>query len=301
MNPLLRVSLSAALLTGVCACVTSSASRKPVPEGAIVLRFAWPEKLSARVTHTLLISGSQGQRTYWWSMWPGPEEGERRLLVQEEAGTSRSPLSAMADPESSIIFDAQGDFVSYEPQEESESMGLLNALPLSAEQAAAVREQMDAAREEVARERWMQRVGRWRDVMLVPGETVRTRTRMWVGQNAFEREEMEAEERITLEAGVACSPGDPEKNCVRVLSVTEPLHPYRESDPCEQARAIKRFELVTDPRTLLPYMTRSLREDQMSSCRDDGTVHTREMQQGEEFVFTYGVEPVPQGSTYSRR
>ncbi|OJH40200.1 hypothetical protein BON30_14200 [Cystobacter ferrugineus] len=300
MNPLFRSSLSAALLTGMCACVTSSASRKPIPEGAVVLRFAWPEKLSARVTHTLHISGSQGLRTYWWSLWPGPEEGQRRLLVRAEAGTSQSALSAMADPESSLIFDAQGDFVSHETHEESESLGLLNALPLSAEQAAGIREQMEAAREDVARERWMQRVGRWRDVMLVPGETVRTRTRMWVGQNAFEREEMEAEERITIETGVACSPDDPEKNCVRVLTVTEPLHAYRESDPCERARAIKRFELVTDPRTLLPYLTRSMREDQMDSCRDDGTVHTREMHQGEEFVFTYGVEPVPQG-TYSRR
>ncbi|WNG29775.1 hypothetical protein F0U62_41525 [Cystobacter fuscus] len=300
MNSLLRSSLSAALLTGVCACVTSSTARKPVPEGAVVLRFAWPEKLSAKVTHTLLLSGSQGQRTYWWSMWPGPEEGERRLLVRAEAGTSQSPLAAMADPESSIIFDAQGDFVSHEAHEESESMGLLNALPLSAEQAAGIREQMEAAREEVARERWMQRVGRWRDVMLVPGETVRTRTRMWVGQSAFEREEMEAEERTTIETGVACSPDDPEKKCVRVLTVTEPLHPYRASDPCARARATKRFELVTDPRTLLPYLTRSLREDQMDGCRDDGTVHTREMQQGEEFIFTYGVEPVPEG-TYSRR
>ncbi|WNG20237.1 hypothetical protein [Cystobacter fuscus] len=297
---MLRSSLSAALLTGLCACVTSSASHKPVPEGAVVLRFAWPEQLSARVTHTLLISGSQGQRTYWWSMRPGPEEGQRRLLVREEAGTSQSPLSAMADPESSIIFDAQGDFVSHESHEESEALGLLNALPLSDEQAAAVREQLEAAREEVARERWMQRVGRWRDVMFVPGETVRLKTRMWVGQSSLEREEMEAEERITIETGVACSQDDSEKKCVRVLSVTEPLHPYRASDPCERARALKRFELVTDPRTLLPYLTRSLREDQMDWCRDDGTVHTREMHQGEEFIFTYGVEPVPQG-TYSRR
>jgi hypothetical protein len=300
MRALLRSSLSAALLTGVCACVTPSSSRNPVPEGAVVLRFAWPEQLSARVTHTLLVSDSQGQRTYWWSLWPGPEEGQRRLLVEAEAGASQSALSAMADPESSLIFDAQGGFVDSETPEDSEALGLLNALPLSAEQAARIREQMEAAQEEVARERWMQRVGRWRDVMLVPGETARTRTRMWVGQNAFEREELEAEERTTIETGVACSPDAQEKRCVRVLTVTEPLHAYRESDPCERARASKRFELVTDPQTLLPYLTRSLREDQMDSCREDGTVHTREMRQGEEFVFTYGVERVPEG-IYSLR
>ena len=121
-----------------------------MPEGAVVLRFAWPEQLSARVTHTLLVGGSQGQRTYEWSLWPGPEEGERRLLVEEVEGTSQSPLSAMADPESSVIFDAQGDFVGHETREGSEAMGLLNALPLSGEQAAELSERMEAVREDVA-------------------------------------------------------------------------------------------------------------------------------------------------------
>lgn len=300
MSPLRHSALlSAALLAGACACAHSSASR-PVPEGAVILRFAWPEKLSARVTHTLLMSGFKGHRTYWWSLGPGPEEGERRLLVEAEPRGDVSPLSSMADPESSIIFDAQGEFVGAELPEGSGAMGLLNALPFSAEQAAEVRERMKAALEEVARERWTQRVGHWRDVLLVPGETVRRKTRMWVGQSSFEREELEAEERTTIETGVACSPEDAEKHCVRVLTVTEPLHAYRESEPCERARASKRFELVTDPKTLLPYLTRSLREDEMDSCREDGTVHTREMRQGEEFVFTYGVERTREG-TYSQR
>jgi hypothetical protein len=180
--------------------------------------------------------------------------------------------------------------VGAEPHEESGAMGLLNALPLSDEQAAEVRERMEAALEDVARERWTQRVGHWRDVMLVPGETVRLKTRMWVGQSAFEREQLDAEERTTIETGVACAPDDAQKHCVRVLTVTEPLHAYHESNPCERARASKRFELVTDPKTLLPHLTRSLREDEMNSCREDGTVHTRRMRQGEEFVFTYGVE-----------
>jgi hypothetical protein len=301
MSPPRRASLlSAALLAGACACATSSASRRPVPEGAVVLRFAWPEQLSARVTHTLLMSGTQGRRTYWWSLAPGPEEGERRLVVEAEPRGDASPLSAMADPESSVIFNARGEFVGAELPEGSGAMGLLNALPFSAEQAAQLRERMEAELEEVARERWKQRVGHWRDVLLVPGETVRVKTRMWVGQSSFEREHLDAEERTTIETGVACSPEDTEKRCVRVLTVTEPLHAYRESEPCERARASKRFELVTDPKTLLPYLTRSLREDEMDSCREEGAVHTRRMSQGEEFVFTYGVERIREG-TYSQR
>jgi uncharacterized membrane protein len=50
--------LSVTLFTGACACVTSSTPLKPVPEGAVILRFAWPEHLSARVTHTLLINAA---------------------------------------------------------------------------------------------------------------------------------------------------------------------------------------------------------------------------------------------------
>jgi len=289
--------LSASLLAGMSACVTSSHSR--IPPGAVVLRFAWPEVLSARVSHSVVSSGSHGERIYWWKLEPGEGEGPRRLVVQ--AGDSPEPgIAAFADPEMSVLFDAEGAFTGYEPPEDSAALGLLDALPMAPEQQAHLRQTIHDSQEEVARVRWEQRVGHWRDVMLLPGETVRFATKMWMGQNAFQREEVEAEERTTVEVGVECVPGEADKRCVRLRVETAPLHPYNESEPCEHARARKTFELVTDPQTLLPYLTRSMREDEMDWCREDGTVATRRTREGEAFVFTYGLEPMPPGA-WTRR
>ena len=291
------VPLSASLLlAGLCACVTSSPR---IPPGAVVLRFAWPETLSAQVAHSVVSGEAGGERIYWWTLEPGEHAGQRRLAVR--SGESPDPgLALLATPEMSVLFDAEGTFTGYEPPDGSVIQDLLEAIPPDTEGHAELRRRMDASQEEAARVRWEQRVGHWRDVMLLPGETVRFATKMWMGHNGLQRDEVEAEERTTVEVGVACVPGEAERRCVRLRVETAPLHPYKETEPCEGARARKSFELVTDPQTLLPYLTRAMREDERDWCEEDGTVATERTREGETFVFTYGLTPPPPGA-WTRR
>jgi hypothetical protein len=267
----------------------------------VTLRFAWPESFSARVEHTQGMQASRGdslmggRRTWWWKLEPGEQQGQRHLTVLDVEG-AQSGLSAFVDPELSVQFDREGNFLGAEQPEGAGAMGLLEGLPLSSEQKAEVRQNVSGVLTEVARERWEQRVGRWNGVWLVPGEPLRRQTKMWVGQHMFEREEIEAEERTSIEVDVPCTAGEEERRCVRVVVETVPVRQYRESEPCERARGLKRFELVTEPHTLLPYLTRALRKYEMDSCRKDGTVHTSESLVVEEFVFTYGLEPASPGA-----
>jgi hypothetical protein len=282
-----RILLFAALLSGVFACTTPLSAQRTPPEGAVTLRFHWPETFSARLSHVTGVGGMKGQSTYGLRVEPGAQEGQRRL-VAHRADVPASGLGSFVDPEVTVLFDREGNFLGAEQPEETPAMGLLEALPLDPEQQEQVRQSIGAAQKAVAQERWDLRVGRWRGVTLVPGAPVRRETTMWVGQNFLEREEMQAEERTSIEVDVPCTPDARERVCVRVIVETTPVRQYRESEPCERARALKRFELVTEPNSLLPYFVQTLRKDEMDWCRDDGTVSTREMVQMEEFVFTYG-------------
>jgi hypothetical protein len=199
-------------------------------------------------------------------------------------------LSAFAAPELSVWFDREGHFLGTEEPESTQALELLDALPLNAEQKEQVRQSVSGVLEDVAREHWEQRVGRWNGRWLVPGAPLRSKTKMWVGQHMLDREEIEAEERTTLELSVPCTEGAQERRCVRVVVETVPVRQFRKSEPCERARGLKRFELVTEPDTLLPHRTLAVREYEMDSCEEDGTVFTRKTRVVEQFVFTYGVE-----------
>ncbi len=298
MPPAFRpVLLSAAVLVGTSACVTSSSSR--IPPGAVVLRFAWPQTLSARVSHSVFNGDARGERLYWWSLEPGEGAAPRRLGV-EPGASPEAGLAALAHPEMSVRFDAQGTFVGAEPPADSAGQAMLEAFPLEPEQREHLLRTLRASQEEAARVRWEQRVGHWRDVMLLSGETVRFATKMWVGEDSLQREEVEAEERTTFEAGVACVPEQGDTRCVRLRVETTPLHALHEDDPCERVHARRTFELVTDPQTLLPYLTRAVQEDERAWCEADGTQGTERTRQGEVFVFTYGLQPLPPG-TWTRR
>jgi len=99
----------------------------------------------------------------------------------------------------------------------------------------------------VARERWEQRVGLWRSLTLVPGELIVRETKMWAGQSVVEREEMEAEERTSLDGAVPCTPDAQEQRCVRLVIETVPVRPYKASESMPARSGIQARTLALRP------------------------------------------------------
>jgi len=284
----------AILLPAACACSTLSSPRRSSP--TVTLRFDWPERLSARVSHTIATKTPLGDmkvhRGYWLTVGPAEEEGHRRL-VPHDIEVSPRMYAGFADPEPTVFVDDEGGFQGIEPSEEMPGMGLLEALPLDPEKEAQVRENIVAVLEQAALEKWDRLVARWRGVTLIPGEPVRLETTMVVGTGMLGREEVAAEERTSIEVGVPCSRGEQERRCVRLLVETEPVG---QSKSGTGPMAREQFELVTDPSTLVPYSTRLLRVDRVDWGEEGGTQPLKEFLQMEEYVFTYGAEPAPPGS-----
>ncbi|WP_224248469.1 hypothetical protein [Hyalangium gracile] len=296
-----RLLLCAALLLGMCSCTTSSSARRELPANAVTLRFAWPEGFSGRVEqHTIIQMSGQGgamesRRSYWLREEPGAREDQRRLVAVSD-GEPSSVFGSFMDPEVTIIFDREGNFLGAENPQQEAVRELLEALPLPAEEKEQAQQGAVAALAGVARDRWEQRVGAWRGVTLVPGEPIRRKTKLWLGQSFLEREEVEAEERISIEPAVPCTPDEQERRCVKLIVEVEPLRAYHESEPCERAEGFWHFILVTDPQRLLPYSVLKVRQDEMNGCREDGSRYTRQSLQAEELTFTYGVAPPAPGS-----
>jgi hypothetical protein len=103
-----------------------------------------------------------------------------------------------------------------------------------------------------------------------------------------------AEERTSIEVDVPCTPDAQERRCVRL---TVELQPVGQSETAAGPMARKSFELVTDPDTLVPYSTRVMRMDRVDWGKDGGEQPLKEFLQVEEYVYTYGAQRVPPGST----
>ena len=127
----------------------------------------------------------------------------------------------------------------------------------------------------------------------MPGEPVRRESKMVVGTGMLQKEEVAAEERYSLEVDVPCTPDARERRCVRL---TVEAHPVGQAEEGEGPMARKRFELVTDPDTLVPYSTRTMRMDRVDWGEDGGAKDLKEFLQVEEYVYTYGAQRVPPGS-----
>ncbi|WNG60207.1 hypothetical protein F0U59_39965 [Archangium gephyra] len=290
-----RSLVLAVILPTLCACSTPTASRG-APRQAVTLRFAWPEQLSARVTHSVTMNSPLGntqvQRNYWLTVAPGDEEGHRQL-VPSDIEVSPPQFAAMVDPVPTVHFDGDGCFQGIDIQDVP-GQQMLEVLPMEPEKKAELLENLVAVQEEAALEYWDRLVASWRGVTLTPGEPVRHEAQIVVGTGFMEKKEVAAEERTSIEVGVPCTPDAQERRCVRL---TVDLQPLGQSEEETGPMARKRFELVTDPDTLVPYSTRLTRMDRVDWGKDGGEQPIKEFLQVEEYVYTYGAERVPPGST----
>jgi hypothetical protein len=294
MTRSIRLRVLAPLLLLACSCSTLSSARRTPHD--ITLRFDWPERFAARVSYTYAMRNPLGdrevRRQFWLTVEQGEKEGHHRL-VPRDMEVFPAEYAAFVDPEPTVLFDDQGGFQGIELPEEVPGLALLEALPLEPEKKAEVRGNILARQEQEARERWKRMVTHWNGVTLTPGEWVRQDGKMVVGRNMLERDEVAAEQRVFFEAGVPCSPGEPEPRCVRLSVETEPIGQSQEK---AGPMAYWKFELVTDPDTLVPYSTRMLRKDRVDLGEEGDKESLEEFQQMEEYLFTYGAEPVPSGS-----
>lgn len=290
-----RSVVLATLLPALCACSTPSSSQRS-PRDAVTLRFAWPKDFSARVAYSAKMNSPLGNtevhRNYWLAVEPAEEKGVHRL-VPRDVEVSPPQYAALADPVPTVRFDDDGAFLGIDLPEELPGQQMLDALPMDPEKKAEIVKSLVAVQEQSAREYWERLVGNWRGATLVPGEPVRHQSTMVVGTGMLQKEEMAAEERHSLEVDVPCTPDARERRCVR-LSVE--LQPVGQSETGEGPMARKRFELVTDPDTLVPYSTRVMRMDRVDWGEDGGAQDLKEFLQVEEYVYTYGAQRVPPGS-----
>jgi hypothetical protein len=295
MTRSVRSLVLAALLPTLCACSTRSSS-KAAPRDAVTLRFAWPEQLSARVTYSVAMNSPLGntqvQRRYWLTVAPGEEEGHRQL-VPSDIEVSPPQFAAMVDPVPTVHFDDEGGFQGIDLPENLPALQMMELLPMEPEKKAEFLENLVAVQEEAALEHWDWLVGSWRGRTLTPGEPVRHESRIVVGTGFMEKKEVAAEERTSLEVGIPCTPDAQERRCVRL---TVELQPLGQSETGTGPMARKRFELVTDPDTLVPYSTRLMRLDRVDWGKDGGEQPLKEFLQVEEYVYTYGAQRVPPGS-----
>ncbi|HYO68652.1 MAG TPA: hypothetical protein VEU33_21480 [Archangium sp.] len=292
-----RSLVLAALLPTLCACSTPTSSARGAPRKAVTLRFAWPEQLSARVTHSIKMNSPLGntqvQRSYWLTVVPAEEEGHRQL-VPSDIEVSPPQFAAMVDPVPTVHFDDDGCFQGIDPSENMPGLQMLELLPTEPEKKAELLENLVAVQEEAALEYWDRLVGGWRGVTLTPGEPMRSEAQIVVGTGFMEKKEVAAEERTSIEVGVPCTPDAQERRCVRL---TVDLQPVGQSETGTGPMARKSFELVTDPDTLVPYSTRLMRMDRVDWGKDGGEQPLKEFLQVEEYVYTYGAQRVPPGST----
>lgn len=295
MTRSVRSLLLAALLPALCACSTPAASQRSARD-AITLRFAWPKDFSARVAYSVKMNSPLGNtevhRDYWLAVEPAEEKGVHRL-VPRDVEVSPPQYAALADPVPTVRFDGEGAFVGIDIPEELPGQQLLDALPMDPEKKAELVKSLVAVQEESAREYWERVVGNWRGLTLVPGEPVRRESKMVVGTGMLRKEEVAAEERYSLEVDVPCTPDAGERRCVRLTVETQPVG---QAETGEGPMASKRFELVTEPDTLVPYSTRTMRMDRVDWGEDGGEKDLKEFMQVEEYVYTYGAQRVPPGS-----
>jgi hypothetical protein len=291
MPPPIRLVPLALVLPALCSCSLFA----PRPAG-VAMRFAWPEDLTGRVTHThsVVADGEalvlEVHRTFQLKVEPGEKQGQRRL-VSTLTEASPAEFAEGLDPEATVIFDREGAFVGIEQPAESASMDMVRQMQLSPEEEIEARHEVELKLERQAQEKWIRHVARWRGATLFPREIVRFSTKAWIGRSPAERRQVEAEERNTLEAQVPCTPADVKRRCVRIRVELVPLVP---SEDGKMNKATVSFELVTEPSTLLPYFSRLLRTEEVA-LGFIGQETTHEFTQMDEYVFSYGDEPPGQG------
>lgn len=292
MSPPTRLVLLALVLPALCSCSLFA----PRPAG-VAMRFAWPENLMGRVTHThsVVADGEalvlEVHRTFQLKVEPGEKQGQRRLV---STLTEASPAESAEglDPEPTVIFDREAAFLGIEQPAESASMDMVKQMQLSPEEEVEARHEVEQKLERQAREKWIRQVARWHGVTLLPREVVRFRTKTWIGRSPAQRRQVEAEERNSLEAQVPCTPADVKRRCVRIRVELVPLIA---SEDGKMNKAIASFELVTEPFTLLPYFSRLLRTEEVALGLI-GQETTHELTQMDEYAFSYGDEPPGQGA-----
>ncbi|MCY1080884.1 hypothetical protein [Archangium lansingense] len=295
MTRAIRSRILAAILPALCACATPASTQR-APKDAVTLRFAWPEHLAARVSYSVTMNSPLGntqvQRRYWLTVAPTEEQGHYQF-VPSDIEVSPPQFAAMVDPVPTVHFDDEGCFQGIDISENLPGQQMLEVLPMEPEKKAELLENLVAAQEESALEYWDRLVGNWRGVTLVPGEPVRRESTMVVGTGFMEKKEVAADEHTSIEVGVPCTPDAQERRCVRL---TVDLQPVGQSEAGTGPMASKRFELVTDPDTLVPYSTRLMRMDRVDWGEDGGAQPLKEFLQVEEYVYTYGAQRMPPGS-----
>lgn len=281
----------AVLLPAVCACSSLSSSRRP--PNAVTLRFAWPEHFSARVSYSFTMKGPLGDnevhRRYWLTVEPAKEKGIHRL-VPRDIEVFPPEYAGIVDPVPTVRFDDAGAFQGVELPEAMPGQQLLESLPLEPEKRARVLQDLVAKQEQSARDEWERMVEHWRGATLVPGEPVRLESKIVVGAGMQEEKEVAAEELYSIEVGVPCSEDEQARRCVRLSVEVKSVEPSADgSGPLARWR----FELVTEPDTLVPHSTRLMRVDRVE--REEGAAQPpEELTQVEEYSFSYGA--VPAGS-----
>ncbi|PTL84052.1 hypothetical protein [Vitiosangium sp. GDMCC 1.1324] len=284
MTRFVRLLALAVLLPAVCACSSLSSSRRS--QNVVSLRFAWPEHFSARVSYSYESKGPLGgndvARRYLLTVEPGAEKGVHRL-VPRDIEVFPPDYAAIIDPVPTVRFDDKGSFLGADIPE-LPGQQLLEALPLEPEKRAELVKNMVVKEEQSAKDFWIRLVGHWRGAALIPGEPIRLESKMVVGRGKLEMTEVPSEELYTLEAGIPCSRDEQERRCVR-LSVEAAT--IGQSKAGSGPMASWRFDLVTDPDTLVPYSYRMMRKDREDGGEDGGTQPLEESMQVEEYVFTY--------------
>jgi len=231
-------------------------------------------------------------------------------LVPSEAAYSPQEAMRILEPLDTLLIDREGAFQRTQSSEDELVDRLSQILPQGPQEKVQLQMELHTVSENMARQAWEQRVGRWRGRVLTVGKPARRPVKMGLG-STLGRREVDAEQVVTLEPDVACTAQDRLKKCVRLVEEQQSLKP---SFPQEDARSPSdepsqdrsgprsvsaqcRTEWVLAPDSLWLYSFKVSRVDVIERAREDGTVSSEETRQMETLSFTYGPPPKPVRST----
>jgi hypothetical protein len=311
-----RWLLLAALLPGAFACSTLSSLLPSRRVEEVPLRFAWPETFSARVDYTFThepVRGSLHQVRRRYTLRVEPREGGGRRLIPSGFEVEPPEQGPLMDPEPMVLFDAEGQVQGIEPAEPLLGEALLEALPIPPENWEEMNRVTSRLREKFERRergKWERQVSYWSG-RAVAAKGMRVKVKSSIFLEELGGGEVEAEQRITAEVGVPCWQGAAEGRCVRLVVETEPeaaaveraRRRYEEEAKAEgeplRVRSSEtrwRYELVTDPSTLMPHLSRMESIDTVETEEEGGPPVTAGHVKVEEYVFTYRMEPAEEGT-----
>jgi hypothetical protein len=301
-------------------CATpSGAGGAAASGGAGGLRFAWPEGFTAQVSATLTQALDDQPPETSAGVYTLRLEGrgeERRLITERvTADQTGAGFEEGPPPETpTLILGPTGELRRIEGidkaiqdlSQEAEAQGI------PPEQRELILGLVRDALEQSARSRWEALVGKWRGLVLKPGETVERKAQETVplfGSTAATRE------RVSLKERVPCAEGEAERRCVRLVleSSLDPQGLARAKDALLQRvktlqkanagvpdsaipeRKVERLQLdgtlefIAEPETLIPHHQRSVVTTHVVMQEEGG--ETRSFQIRNERVELFTLRP----------